>query len=161
MKITGRLKITNLNTLLHLHQWLAPHHAIQVIDANATEAFSDSRLVLAPNAFFEERLIPRKDELDDSHSFWMEHLLYSAVAIQNDIYFLPFPLLTLIQGTSGSTGQNYQRKYFIKDYLMHAHHTLETVFLLNSSLPFSWKICYKSLLIVTDILLRLWSLFRP
>lgn len=161
MKITGRLKVTNLTRLLRHHRRLAPHHAIQVFEAIPSEAFIDSRLILAPRPFFQDRLIPRQEELDDSRHFWMEHLLFSAVSAQQAFPFLPFPILPLIQGTSGSTGKDYQRRFYLMDYLEHARRAFSDALLLGKATPLGWRVAYRMLKMGATAMQKMWRIFRP
>jgi hypothetical protein len=108
VKITGRLIIKNIKTILQTHQFLFSR-STTFCAINSNLSFTDSRLVVASEAFF-RKLLKRKEFVNDSNGVFFEHILYQTIIEEKNIPFSPFIIMPIIEGYSGSTGHEYTNK---------------------------------------------------
>ena len=123
VKITGRLKILNINALLRMNKLLM-QPMIQANYINGGGKMMDSRIVFAPKDFWKNELIKRKEFLDDSAGVYFEHILFLSVCEQRSYLFLPFVIVPDVVGKSGSTGVDYARKISCRETLSYAYYSL-------------------------------------
>lgn len=123
VKITGRLKILNINALLRMNKLLM-QPMIQANYINGGGKMMDSRIVFAPKDFWKNELIKRKELLDDSAGVYFEHILFLSVCEQRSYLFLPFVIVPDVVGKSGSTGVDYARKIGCRECLSYAYYSL-------------------------------------
>lgn len=67
----------------------------------------DSRLVMAPHAFWLQDFLSRKEEINDTAGFYFEHLLLDALYRCSRFAWFPFLHVPQIVGVSGTSGQPY------------------------------------------------------
>ncbi|MCK9156260.1 MAG: hypothetical protein M0P12_09120 [Paludibacteraceae bacterium] len=109
IKITGRLKVQNLQKLIGLTDFVLfyPYWKVYVLNYNA-EHYSDSRCFVANKSFFYSFI--QKNLINDSVGYYFECQLFDEIISKQDQYFISefcYPLYWLISGMSGSTGTNY------------------------------------------------------
>lgn len=117
-KITGRLIISNIRTIVCLHQILSSKRTT-LCAINSELSFPDSRIVIASKDFF-RLFLKSKDKINDTQGYYFEHALCDSIKEEKQYPFSPFFIPPHIEGTSGSTGKDYCSenkkgiKYFYK-----------------------------------------------
>lgn len=108
VKITGRLIVRNINSLLKcdkLH--LYPYKSI-VCHVNSDLTFADSRIFISLGSFM-NLLVKQKKYLNDTKGIYFEHLLCQQIKQQKTFTFFPFITEPHFEGISGSTGIKYEK----------------------------------------------------
>ncbi len=104
-KITGRLKVRNINAVSRWHTLLTTRMTT-LFSINSDMSFPDSRLMIAPKEFY-QAFLTAKDSIDDSRGYYFEHALIDTLIRERRFSWSPFFIMPQIQGMSGSTGQQY------------------------------------------------------
>ena len=108
VKITGRLIVRNINSLLKYDKWhLYPYKSI-VCHVNSDLTFADSRIFISLGSFM-NLLVKQKKYLNDTKGIYFEHLLCQQIKQQKTFTFFPFITEPHFEGISGSTGIKYEK----------------------------------------------------
>ena len=108
VKITGRLIVRNINSLLKCDKWhLYPYPSI-VCHVNSDLTFADSRIFISLGSFM-YLLVKQKKYLNDTKGIYFEHLLCQQIKQQKTFTFFPFITEPHFEGISGSTGIKYEK----------------------------------------------------
>lgn len=108
VKITGRLIVRNINSLLKCYKWhLYPYKSI-VCHVNSDLTFADSRIFISLGSFM-NLLVKQKKYLNDTKGIYFEHLLCQQIKQQKTFTFFPFITEPHFEGISGSTGIKYEK----------------------------------------------------
>lgn len=108
VKITGRLIVRNINSLLKCDKWhLYPYKSI-VCHINSDLTFADSRVLISLGSFM-NLLVKQKKHLNDTKGIYFEHLLCQQIKQQKTFTFFPFITEPHFEGISGSTGIKYEK----------------------------------------------------
>ena len=108
VKITGRLIVRNINSLLKCDKWhLYPYKSI-VCHVNSDLTFADSRIFISLGSFM-NLLVKQKKYLNDTKGIYFEHLLCKQIKQQKTFTFFPFITEPHFEGISGSTGIKYEK----------------------------------------------------
>ena len=108
VKITGRLIVRNINSLLKCDKWhLYPYKSI-VCHVNSDLTFADSRIFISLGSFM-NLLVKQKKYLNDTKGIYFEHLLCQQIKQQKTFTFFPFITEPHFEGISGSTGIKYEK----------------------------------------------------
>ena len=108
VKITGRLIVRNINSLLKCDKWhLYPYKSI-VCHVNSDLTFADSRIFISLGSFM-SLLVKQKKYLNDTKGIYFEHLLCQQIKQQKTFTFFPFITEPHFEGISGSTGIKYEK----------------------------------------------------
>ena len=108
VKITGRLIVSNINSLLKCDKWhLYPYKSI-VCHINSDLTFADSRIFISLGSFM-YLLVKQKKYLNDTKGIYFEHLLCQQIKQQKTFTFFPFITEPHFEGISGSTGIKYEK----------------------------------------------------
>ena len=108
VKITGRLIVRNINSLLKCDKWhLYPYKSI-VCHINSDLTFADSRIFISLGSFM-YLLVKQKKYLNDTKGIYFEHLLCQQIKQQKTFTFFPFITEPHFEGISGSTGIKYEK----------------------------------------------------
>ena len=108
VKITGRLIVRNINSLLKYDKWhLYPYNSI-VCHVNSDLTFADSRIFISLGSFM-NLLVKQKKYLNDTKGIYFEHLLCQQIKQQKTFTFFPFITEPHFEGISGSTGIKYEK----------------------------------------------------
>lgn len=105
VKITGRLIVKNITTLIRCHQLFFSKRTV-FCSINSDLSFPDSRLIIAPIAFW-KTFIQTKENINDYKGYYFEHALCDTIKIEKDFPYSPFFIMPIIIGISGSTGKEY------------------------------------------------------
>ena len=117
VKITGRLKVTNINNLINENNRFFVN-TIQTM--NPSNTFVDSRIVISPLSFFQNIFLPQKYLINDSENSFFENVLFKSLLLRKNYMFIPFLHIPEILGISGSKGIEYKhnrRKIDNKKYI--------------------------------------------
>ena len=107
VKITGRLIVRNINSLLKCDKWhLYPYKSI-VCHVNSDLTFADSRIFISLGSFM-NLLVKQKKYLNDTKGIYFEHLCQQ-IKQQKTFTFFPFITEPHFEGISGSTGIKYEK----------------------------------------------------
>lgn len=104
-KITGRLIVKNINTMIFLHSIFHPQKTV-CFSINSDLSFPDSRFIIAPYSFFTE-FLKTKEKINDSYGYYFEHALLETIKNLKDYAFTPFLFIPRIEGFSGTTSEQY------------------------------------------------------
>ena len=104
-KITGRLVVRNITTIIRLHSFILPKHTI-ICSYNSNLSFPDSRFIIASVDFF-RTFINNKEAINDSIGYYFEHALSNTIKKDTKHIYSPFFIMPRIEGISGSTGKIY------------------------------------------------------
>ena len=108
VKITGRLIVRNINSLLKCDKWhLYPYKSI-VCHVNSDLTFADSRIFISLGSFM-NLLVKQKKYLNDTKGIYFEHLLCQQIKQQKTYTFFLFITEPHFEGISGSTGIKYEK----------------------------------------------------
>ena len=108
VKITGRLIVRNINSLLKCDKWhLYPYKSI-VCHVNSDLTFADSRIFISLGSFM-NLLVKQRKYLNDTKGMYFEHLLCQQIKQQKTFTFFPFITEPHFEGISGSTGIKYEK----------------------------------------------------
>lgn len=106
VKVTGRLKVINIVSLIRFHQWVLPRCCIQcVVDMDTF--FADSRIFISTLSFIKDNFLVKRELINDTEGAYFEHILFESIFQQNDCVFYPFFLRPIVHGISGTSGQKY------------------------------------------------------
>ncbi|MBR0440133.1 MAG: hypothetical protein IJK27_05225 [Bacilli bacterium] len=108
VKITGRLKIKNIKTLISFHTFLSWKHST-ICSINSNFSFPDSRIIIASKEFY-YFFLKKKEYIDDTKGYFFEHALCDTLKEYKKFPFSPFIIQPQIEGISGSTGNTYNNK---------------------------------------------------
>lgn len=107
MKITGRLVLRNIKSILAMDHWHVYPQGAVVCQMNNEMTFADSRAFIASGGFL-QNLVKDKNKIDDMHGVYFEHVLCESIKFQRQYAYSPFFVELAFEGVSGSTGQNYE-----------------------------------------------------
>ena len=107
-KITGRLIIRNINSIVRIHNFLFPKNSV-FCAINSNLSFPDSRFIIAPECFYHS-LLKSKEIIDDSRGYYFEHALCNTIKREKQFPYFPFLLMPQIEGKSGSSGIIYHKE---------------------------------------------------
>ena len=121
-KITGRLIIRNIASIIQWHTFFYSHHTV-FCAINSDLSFPDSRFIIAPTDFY-HTFLNSKNLIDDSKGYYFEHALCDTIKKEKHYPYMPFLYMPCIEGTSGSTGKIYSNETksikFIIEYAKYA-----------------------------------------
>lgn len=124
IKVTGRLKVLNIISLIRLHSMFLSRCDIQcILDLNSS--FADSRLFIVTLDFLQNHFLVNKESINDSEGVYLEHVLFDCVYRQAGCVFYPFFLRPRISGISGTSGQQYWDGNYFRVKLRHLHSMLD------------------------------------
>ena len=112
VKITGKLKVKNIISLLSVsHLLFGPHRDLVMVagpsHSDDNQGVIDSRFFIGSPLFY-ERFLSYKNVIDDSAGFYFEHLLYECVNDNHGCFLVAeFPLPLMIEGYSWTSGNAY------------------------------------------------------
>ena len=104
VKVTGRLKVLNITELIQDNGKIG-NNVVQTVFSSSN--MIDSRLFIAPCAFYTDDFLPKAMGISDSEGVFFEHKLYEAIIERKHCYYYPFLIVPVVIGSSGSTGQPY------------------------------------------------------
>lgn len=107
-KITGRLIVSNIKIIIHLHTFIFPKQTV-FCSINSDLSFPDSRFFIAPITVF-HLLLQAKEKINDFKGYYFEHALCNILKKEINIHYSPFFIYPQIKGMSGSTGKQYIEK---------------------------------------------------
>lgn len=127
VKITGRLKLLNLKSILGLHRYILPVCDIHCkLDVKAQ--FADSRLLISKVAFL-QFFLERKEVINDD----FECVLYKCIDEQTKFICYPLFIRPSWIGTSGTVGDNYWTGEYLSLKLDFLHKMLEYCIIYNKN----------------------------
>lgn len=110
IKITGRLKITNINGIIkQIRYRILPYSNSIICSMNSDFSMADSRLMIAPIPFY-MKMVERKIEIYDSKGMYFEHVLSKLIKSDGSYGYYPFLIEPQFEGVSGSTSVIYNPK---------------------------------------------------
>ena len=110
IKITGRLKITNINGIIkQIRYRILPYTKSIICSMNSDFSMADSRLMIAQIPFY-MKLVERKNEIYDSKGIYFEHVLSKLIKSHGSYGYYPFLIEPQFEGVSGSTSIVYNPK---------------------------------------------------
>lgn len=118
VKVTGRLKVLNVMTLLQIHKYFLFCSDIQCV-LNLKDSFADSRLFIATVDFLQNNFLEKKEMINDKKGVYLEHVLFNSIYYQNKYVFYPFFLRPIISGISGTSGKPYWEGNYYRVKLTH------------------------------------------
>ena len=105
LKVTGRYEILNGRAIVAT---LLRGSALPDVQANLYNrlTYADSRFFTFSQEFFRRSLYPKRGDIDDRHSVWLEHVLARAILSHVASYgsWAPLPYPVRAAGASGTTG---------------------------------------------------------
>lgn len=107
-KITGRLIIRNINSIVRGHSILFPQKTV-FCAINSNLSFPDSRFIIAPECFY-QTFLKSKEAINDTQGYFFEHALCDTIKKEKQFPYSPFLLMPQIEGMSGSSGEIYQKE---------------------------------------------------
>lgn len=107
-KITGRLIIRNINSIVRGHSILFPQKTV-FCAINSNLSFPDSRFIIAPECFY-QTFLKSKEAINDTQGYFFEHALCDTIKREKQFPYSPFLLMPQIEGMSGSSGEIYQKE---------------------------------------------------
>lgn len=105
-KITGRLLINNITNVIN-QRFLFQNKNSIVVSFNSDFSFADSRIIIAPKAFYHS-FLKRKEEINDSINNYFEIVLSDFIKNEKLFDFYPFYIEPQIYGQSGTTSEIYR-----------------------------------------------------
>lgn len=108
VKITGRIIVKNISAIIRCHQYLFSIRTV-FCSINSDLSFPDSRIIMAPIAFYRE-FLKAKEEINDLKGYYFEHALRDTLKQGKTFPYSPFLFMPQIEGISGSTGEVYTEK---------------------------------------------------
>ena len=105
VKITGRLVITNIRSIIFLHRILSSKRTTFCM-INSDFSFPDSRIIMAHIDFY-RIFLKNQEKINDPRGYFFEHALGDTIKNERKYPFSPFFLHPQIIGISGSTGKEY------------------------------------------------------
>lgn len=124
VKITGRLVVRNINSIL---RFCKEKNCLYYKEFYQKRILYTSYFFVAPRSLYEE-LVVRNSRLNDSNGYYFEHLLCDVArywaCCENKKKELFFPIV--VEGVSGSTGKAYSSGLFfgVKSYIKFFAHLL-------------------------------------
>lgn len=125
IKITGRLKVKNINRLIHD---IKNHNTIYAnTDLRNGHVFCYSALFISPKEFLNNYFLPKINRLDDSEGYFFEHLLYDSMIQwkKEGGKHTEFKQPLIIDGVSGTSGERYMNSthfIYLKSFLKYIAH---------------------------------------
>ena len=107
-KITGRLIIRNINSIVRGHSILFPQKTV-FCAINSNLSFPDSRFIIAPECFY-QTFLKSKEAINDTQGYFFEHALCDTIKREKQFPYSPFLLMPQIEGKSGSSGIIYHKE---------------------------------------------------
>lgn len=107
-KITGRLVIRNIMSIVRVHSLLFPQNTV-FCAINSNLSFPDSRFIIAPESFY-NTFLKSKEIIDDLRGYYFEHALCDIIRKEKQFPYSPFLLMPQIEGMSGSSGEIYKKE---------------------------------------------------
>jgi hypothetical protein len=107
-KITGRLIIRNINSIVRGHSILFPQKTV-FCAINSNLSFPDSRFIIAPECFY-QTFLKSKEAINDTQGYFFEHTLCDTIKREKQLPYSRFLLMPQIEGMSGSSGEIYQKE---------------------------------------------------
>lgn len=104
VKITGRLMLNNLSSLLLEHKFF--HHNSDSTVFYFCMDLIDSRCFVSKTSFLKKNFFPKIDDIDDSRNYYFEHCLDDCLTKQSKTFLFCIPQF---EGISGTTGQTYSK----------------------------------------------------
>ncbi len=105
IKITGRLKVVNINSFKKLSRKNRSYFELR-------GSILDSRCYLARKEDYNRYLLEAYKEVDDNKGRYLE-IVYNEIVKSTDKVFYPLPFALNIVGESGSSGAKYYDSFFI------------------------------------------------
>lgn len=105
VKITGRLIVRNIALLLKDNDRMLTT-TIQTFFPN--HRMIDSRVLVIPKEYAMNDFLTRKERINDSEGVFFEHVLYESLLSRHSYVYIPFLKVPLIEGMSGSKGDEYK-----------------------------------------------------
>lgn len=105
IKITGRLIIKNIVSVIN-QRFFSQRKKSIIVSFNSDFSFADSRIIIAPKAFYLSFLI-NKEEINDSDNHYFEIVLSDTIKKEATFHFYPFYIEPQIYGQSGTTSEIY------------------------------------------------------
>lgn len=113
VKITGRLKLLNINILLN--KVMRSVKSEKFVSADFVHSFkaANSRIFIANSTFYKDFLFKFKNKLNDSKCYYFEHALRDAIylSLKDNYQYIAFPLFTRFLGISGTFNKAYNTNY--------------------------------------------------
>ena len=106
VKITGRLIVKNLKTIIRIHDLLLSRKTV-LFAINSDMSFPDSRCIIAPIGFY-KKFLKMKEIINDSTGYYFEHALLETIKTEKEYSYSPFFIQPDIVGISGSTGKIFK-----------------------------------------------------
>ena len=105
-KLTGRLKVKNMNTMT---RWIKEDSAF-LAKKRGESGVAITYFYKVKTSFFKEYLLSAYTNVDEKNSIYIEHIYYNILKNRNISFFRIIPI---IDGISGSTGGNYNINEYI------------------------------------------------
>lgn len=105
VKITGRLVIKNISSIIFLHRILSSKRTTFCM-INSDFSFPDSRIIMAHIDFY-RLFLKNQEKINDPQGYFFEHALGDTIKNERKYPYSPFFLHPRIIGISGSTGKEY------------------------------------------------------
>jgi len=115
-KITGRLKVKNIKTIVGLHTILFSQQTT-FCAINSDLSFPDSRFFIAPKQFY-HTFLKNKEKINDTKGYYFEHILCETLQEEKAYSYSPFLLMPRIEGISGSSGKSYNNKTITVSFII-------------------------------------------
>lgn len=123
IKITGRIIISNIKTILLLYK--KKNHLYIQLNNDTVQKSISSRFFIAPITFFTNYFIPNMTCINDSKGYYFEHLLYDQAKRwrEDKRNISDIALAIKYKGTSGTTGEYIKlgRLPYIKSILFYLY----------------------------------------
>lgn len=124
IKVTGRLKILNIISLINFHKWLLPACDIQCT-LDVETGFADSRVFITTPGFLNYNFLMKKEMINDAEGVYFEHILFNSIYQRSSYVFFPLFLRPLVKGVSGTSGQPYWEGNYYRVKLAHLQKMLD------------------------------------
>lgn len=122
-KITGRLIIRNIKTIIRWHTFLTSNQTT-LCSFNSDLSFPDSRFIIAPKEFYQV-FLRNKNFINDSAGYYFEHALCYTLKTERRYSYRPYFIKPEIIGISGSSGELYNdRALNFRSAIRYAHYAL-------------------------------------
>lgn len=126
IKITGRLILGNLNTILKKHKPLSDDCVFANTGLVNGHCYCLSSFFICPPLFLQNYFVPKKERINDAAGYFFEHLLYNSLLwwLKDHNSHREFKVPFKFIGSSGSTNSQYSLEKFsgfkaFRQYLMH------------------------------------------
>ena len=122
IKITGRLKVLNIKSLIAVRKMFGDN-CIQ-LRISEDGVFTQSQFFIAPMLFLKEYFIPLGEMIDDRQCCYFEHVLGYSIKNQAEYCVIPFFNFPLIDGISGTFGTHYNIHYTLLEKMYYVRKTI-------------------------------------